>query len=213
MDAMSNISISIGKKVFVRSSDRNRLFEEKIKGSGDEENILISGKSSLALFSLLEDSEEDVDMVYNNNSIFFKVDNKEIMVVQQQGEFPLVMFKKVIDTIKEAEPLKINVKDFIIALKRVSIMSSKEKYTSVKLDIKKDKVIISCESEAFSTKGMEEVSLTYLKNTSVAYNFKYLIEVLSVFEKEPELFLDSRNFLFIKQDKKQGGIAPVILKS
>jgi DNA polymerase III sliding clamp (beta) subunit (PCNA family) len=213
LDAMANISLSIGKKVYVRSTDRNRLFEEKIKGKGDEENILISGKSSLALSALLEEIEDDVEMVYNTNSIFFKFDNKEIMVVQQQGNFPLKMFKQIIETIKDAEPFEINVKDFVTALKRVSIMSSKEKHTTVKLKVEKGRVIIKCESEVAATKGEEEVSVKYDKKAEVGYNFKYLIEILSVFEKEPKLFLDDRKFLFIKQNKKQGGIAPVILNN
>lgn len=213
LDAMSNISLSIGKKVFVRSTDRHRLFEEKIKGKGDEENILISGKSSLALSALLENIEEDVEMVYNSNSIFFKFDNKEIMVVQQQGDFPLAMFSKIIKTVKDAELIEMNVKNFVTALKRVSIMATKEKQTTVKLAIEKTKAIITCESQAFSTKAQEEIGLKFKKKLQVGYNYKYLIEILGVFEKEPELYTDDRGFLFIKQNKKIGAIAPVKLAS
>lgn len=211
LDAMANISLDISKKVFVRSTDRNRLFEEKIKGEGDEQTILISGKSSLSLSALLEDIKDDVEMVYNDNSIFFSFDNKEIMVVQQQGKFPIDMFKKIIATIKDAERFKIDAKQFLTALKRVSIMSAKEKGATVKLELSKDKVLITCESESFSTKAKEQLDVKFKDSRVMGFNYKYLIEILSIFEGEPELYLDSRNFLFITFKKKTGAIAPVML--
>lgn len=209
MDAMANISMSIGKKVFIRSTDRYRLFEEKIKGSGDTGDILISGKASMAVSALIEEIEDDVTMVYNDNSIFLKFDNKEVMVVQQQGKFPIAMFSKVIETIDKAEQLKLNIKDFLTALKRVSIMSTKDKHTSVNLNIAKKKVLISTESIATNSKGLEEVESSFKSKRECAFPLKSFIEILSVFEKEPEIYLDERNFLFIKQNKKKGAIAPI----
>lgn len=209
LDAMSNISIQIGKKIHVRATDRHRLFEEKIKGKGDEASILISGKSSVSLCALIEDLEEDIEMVYNDNSIFFSFENKEIMVVQQQGDFPVAMFKKVISQIDEAQQLKLDVKSFVTALKRVSIMTGKDKINTVKITGDKNKAVLECESESFSTKGVEEIEAKFPRKFKVGFNIKYLAEILSVFEKEPEIYLDERNFFYIKQNKKRGGIAPV----
>jgi DNA polymerase-3 subunit beta len=213
IEAMANISLSIGKKIVIRSTDRYRLFEEKVKGSGDKENILLSGKASLALFSLLEDIENDVEMLYNSNAIFFKFDNKEIIVVQQNGDFPIAMFKKVLDTIDEAELLKVSVKELLTALRRVSIMSSKEKYTNVKLRVEKSKMVVSTESQISSTKGEEEIDAKFSEKRLVGYPLKSFIEILSVYEKGTELYLDKKSFLFIKQNKKRGAIAPVVLQS
>lgn len=213
LDAMASISISIGKKIFVRSTDRNRLFEEKIKGTGDKEEILISGKASLAISSLLEEIEENVEMKYNNKAIYFKFDNKVIVVTQQQGDFPLKAFSNVLSFIKEAEPLKINVKSFVTALKRVSIMSAREKYSTVRLDIDKKQIIISCESELTATKGEESIDSKFFEKKLIGYNYKYLIEILSVFEKEPDLLINSAGILFIQQKKKVGALSPILLKS
>lgn len=211
LDAMSNISISIGKKIVIRSTDRNRMFEEKIKGSGDEKNILISSKASLALFSLLEEIKENIEMKYNSNSIYFKFDNKEITIIQQQGEFPVLMLKKILKSIKDAEPIDIDVEQFITSLKRVSIMSSKEKYSTVRLNIKKKKIVISCESQITSTKAEETLLCKFLESRLIGYNYKYLIEILSIFDKQPKLFIDYRGSLFISQKKKVGAISPILL--
>lgn len=209
IDATGNISLSIGKKIHIRSTDKNRLFEEKVKGKGDAEDILISGKSGVSLFALLEEMKEDIEMKYNTNSIYFKFDNKEITVIQQQGKFPLEMFNKVIAVIKESECLKLNIKSFVTALKRVSIMSAKEKYSTVRLNISKKNMIVSCESEISATKAEESVDVEFFEKRLLGYNYKYLIEVLSVFDKEPELFIDSRGLLFIKEKKKTGALSPI----
>ena len=211
VSTMANVSISIGKKIHIRSTYRNRLFEEKIKGSGDAENILLSGRSSVALFSLLEDSEDNVEMRYNSNSIFFKSENKEIIVIQQQGDFPLKAFKTVFDNVKKAVPIKINVKEFVTSLKRVSILSTREKYSNVRLDFTKKSVLVSCESKAFSTQAEETLDVKFSDKRLIGFNYKYLIEILSIFDEEPDLFLDDRNCLYIKQGKKTGALSPLLL--
>lgn len=211
LDAMANISISIGKKVFVRSTDRNRLFEEKIKGKGDAGDILIGGKASMAIHSLLEETEDNIEIKYNNIAIYFKFKNKKVTIVQQQGSFPLAAFDKVLSLIKESKPLSINVKSLVTALKRVSIMSSKEKFSTVRLDISKKDMVVSCESDLTATKAKESVESKFPEKRLIGYNYKYLIEILSIFEKEPELFIDSRGCLFIQYKKKVGAISPIQL--
>lgn len=210
IDAMSNISIEVGKKIYIRSTDKTRLFEEKVKGKGDKQNILISGKSSVAIFNLLEECEE-IKMKYNDNTIYFKFDNKEIFVLQQQGNFPVYAFKKILGTIGDADILKVDIKSLVTSMRRVSLIMSKEKNKSVRLDISKNKVLVSCRSIETSKKAEETVSVGFKGEKSVAFNQKYLIEILSVFDKQPDLFIDKNGFLFISQKKMVGVLAPVQL--
>lgn len=210
MTSMSNISMSIGKSIYIRSTDRNRLFEEKIKGKGDKEDILISGKASVALSTLMEDSEE-LEIKYNSEKIYFKFGTSEVIVIQQQGDFPLTTFKKVLDCANDAELLKLNLKEFLTSLRRVSVLSTKDKSPVVRMDIKKKKAIVSCESIEISTRAEETISLEFPSEKIIGYNYKYLIEILSIFDKEPELYIDERNCLFIKQKKKTGALSPMLL--
>ena len=211
--AISNISISIGKKVFIRSTDKSRLFEEVIKGSGDEGNILISGRSSVALFSLIEDSEDEIKIKFNSEKIHFQFDNSEVIVVQQNGNFPTAIFGKILDCMKQAEKLTLNHKELLTSLRRVSVLSTREKAPIVRLDLTKKEANISCENIAFSTKSEEKIEIKFDSKRTIGYNYKYLIEILSIFEKEPELFVDERNSLFIKYKKKIGCLAPVMLSN
>jgi len=212
VSAMGNICIDIGKKVFVRSTDRNRLFEEKIKGKGDEEEILISGKSSVCLFSLIEDSEE-LNISYNSQKIFFKFDQSEVIVIQQQGKFPLTIFNKVLSCINDADLLKLDIKEFLTSLKRVSIFSVKEKTPVIRLEIDKKEALLSCNSVLLETRAEEAIPVSFKKKKLIGYNYRYLIEILSIFDDEPELYIDGRNCLFIKQKKKIGALSPIMLSN
>ena len=210
MAAMANISISIGKKIYIRSTDRNRLFEEKVKGSGDKEDLLLSGKASTSLFSLIEDSEE-LELKYNESKIYFKFGNSEVIVVQQQGSFPLASFQVVLDNIGDSKKLSLHLPDLLTALKRVSILSSKEKHQAVKIELTKSNALISFASAEKANKAEELINVKFSEKRVIGYNYKYLIEILSIFDKAPELYINKQNFMFIKQKKKVGVLAPLMV--
>lgn len=211
LEAMSNVSVSIGKKVFIRSTDRNRLFEEKIKGKGDVGNLLISGKASLSLFALVEDSE--VKMMFNDNKIFFKFNNTEIFIVQQQGVYPEAMFKQILTTVEVADEIEVNFDELLESLKRVSILSNREKYSGVRMNFYKKDLKISWEGELSSSKMEESLKIKFKKDMLLGYNPKYLIEILGVFSNKSKLFINSQNCFCLKEKKKVGIIAPIKLNN
>lgn len=210
LTAMCNVSISVGKQIFVRSTDRNRLFEERVQGSGDEANLLINGKCSVALFSLIE-LAESIKMKFNEDRVLFKFKGTEITVLQQKGDFPLVPFKGVIDCIDDALPVKVDIKELLTTLKRVSILSTREKSPTVKTEFTKNLLMLSCQSFEYSTKSEEYITIKSKVKRVTGYNYKFLIEILSVFGKDAELFINEKNLLFIKQGKKKGAVSPVNL--
>jgi DNA polymerase III sliding clamp (beta) subunit (PCNA family) len=112
---------------------------------------------------------------------------------------------------EKANQIHFDLDEFVTALKRVSVLSSKEKHSVVRLNIGKKNTIVSCESLAFSTKAEESVDSTFFEKRLIGYNYKYMIEILSIFDKKPELFIDERNCLFIKLKKKIGALSPVML--
>lgn len=207
VDAMGNISIEIGKKIFIRSTDTFRLFQERVEGSGDKMNLLISGKASTALYALIEDSD-DLEFKYNTNRLYFKFDNTEIMVTQQKGDFPIKAFQQVVDQVKSALPFELEVKEFVTALKRVSLMNAKDKYQSIKLAIGKKQTILTSHSDITSTSAEEFIESKFKKKQIISFDYKYLVEILGVFEKSPNLYINEKGFLFIKSGKLIGSIAP-----
>lgn len=211
VDAMSNIHIQLGKEIYVYSTDRARLFKELIKGSSDDGSILLNGKTSLSLFSLI-DVNDELELHYNESKMYLKFGSKEVFITQQSGKFPSAQFDRILDTIEESKSLKLNMNSFIDALKRVSVLSSKDPSSSVKLVIEKNNINLSCENVDFANSASESFSCKSKIDKTVGYNYKYLIEILSVFEDDAELFLQKKsNLLFIKQKKKIGALAPILL--
>ena len=208
LEAMANISLQVGKKIIVRSTNRTTLFQEKIKGKGDSQMILISGKASNSIFTLIED--EEVQMRYNSNKIFFKFKDREIMVVQQQGDFPVTEFDRIADSIDEAEKLEIDYDEFIDSLKRTSILSSKAT-SKVIFDISKKKLQLSCDDIDMSTKAQETIKAKFSDSKTLAFNVKFLIEVLGVFEKDSTFLINAANCFCIKSKKKKGLISPMLV--
>ena len=210
LEPMSNMSIEIGKKTTIRSTNKISLFEEKIKGGGDKAQILISGKTSSAIHFLLED-EEELELRYNDNMIFFKFGRKEVTAIQQQGNFPLEMFNKIITTIDNAKPLEVDYDKFITSLKRVSSLSSREKVQSMKLTVNKNDLNMSCDNINSSSKVQENLPAKFKGEAVIGFNSKLLIEILSVFDKKATFSINTQNCFCIKSKKKSGLIAPVVL--
>jgi len=206
LEAVSNISIQIGKDVTIRSTNKICLFEEKIKGKGDKGNLLFSGKSSNSIVSLLENDR--VVMKYNNNMVFFKFGSKEITVVQQHGEFPLYMFDKIMSSFKEAKKLDVDFEEFFTSLKRTSILSDKSEHNPVRFDIKKKSLLMTCVNRTISGQAEETIKASFGEKKTVGYNSKYLIEILSVFDLQSQFSLNKVYCFCIKSGKKKGLIAP-----
>ena len=207
LDPMSNISIQIGKKITIRATNRFSLFREVIKGKGDEKIILLSGKASTGLLSLIEDAE-DIDMFYNDNRIYFKFGKKKIMIIQQQGNFPIDNFDGIINTSKGANELKVDVSEFNSALKRATTLSSKEKEHKISLNFRKNNLEFLCDNTMSGTKGQEVIKSDFPEEKSVSYNFKMLQEILSVFDNKPKLSINEKNCFCITSNKKTGILAP-----
>jgi DNA polymerase III sliding clamp (beta) subunit (PCNA family) len=210
LEPMANLSIQIGKKITIRSTNKVSLFQEVVKGSGDKFDILISGRASTAIQNLL-DENTNVEMKYNENAIFFKFGRKKVMAIQQNGKFPIEIFKKIVDTVDDATPIIINKEKFLTAIRRVTALSSKEKVQTIKLIITNDNLNLSCDNINSSSRVKEDLPIKFKGELTIGFNSKMLIEVLSVFEKDAEFSLGKQNLFCISEKKMRGLIAPVLL--
>lgn len=210
---MSNLSIEIGKKTTIRSTNRISLFQETIKGGGDSAQLLISGKTSTSIYTLMENEDGDVKMKYNETAILFKFGRKEVVVIQQTGKFPVEMFNKIIQTIDDSNLVEMNKEKFLTAIKRVSTLSAKEKIQTVKLIVEKDNINLSCDNIGSSSRVQENLSIKTDIEVVVGFNSKLLVEVLSVFDKGAEFGIGANNMFCINEKKRKGLIAPVLLSN
>ena len=103
------------------------------------------------MYSLLDNDE--IELLYNDNKIYFKFGDMEAMVVQQHGAFPLAAFNTIISSVKNAEPLKVDFSEFMVSLKRSAILSGKENENKVRLDLFKDRMDFTCDNRFSSSKS------------------------------------------------------------
>lgn len=210
LEPMSNVLISVNEtNAIIRSTNKAALFQENINGKGDEKNILMSPVSSIGLSYLISDN--DIEMKYSDSKVFINDNDTDIIIILQNGDFPVKMFQSIIDTIEGKENLKIDIEEFKTSLKRVSLLADSQHNNLVKFDINNTAIKISCDNKAFSTKSEEDIQCKFEGLKVVGFNSKLLIEILSVFDKDVELGFNTSSFLCFKNDNKMGILSNVLL--
>lgn len=217
LEPTANILISINDDIVVKATNKMILFEENIGSSnnGDNKDLLISPVASIALTNLI-DNDDDVVVRYNDNSITLVCNSesgdvkKEIIIIQQQGEFPVVMFDKIMSMINESTSISIDTVQFQKSLKRISNITNKE-YNLVKFIINKSFLSINCDDMNINTSGVEELNCVFDREQTIGFNANFLKEVLTVFNENVKMSLtDKGHFCFVSGTKK-GFLAPVLL--
>lgn len=192
------------------STDGFRLSQRKIKVKGPKSEVrLILPKSVLSEVSRLALVGESINFSFNksDNQVIFGLENTIISSRVIEGNFP--DFERIIP--KETKlVVKLDRDEFSRCVKLSSIFA-RDSANVVKLEIKKDFVEISAESQSKGTqKGKVEASvdskLEGFSETglSIAFNYRFLEELLSVIESDqvqiefsdsnsPALFLDEED--------------------
>ena len=62
-----------------------------------------------------------------------------------------------------------------------------------------------------STKAQETIKAKFSDSKTLAFNVKFLIEVLGVFEKDSTFLINAANCFCIKSKKKKGLISPMLV--
>jgi DNA polymerase III sliding clamp (beta) subunit (PCNA family) len=200
------VSFEIGENIKIRSTNKVALFIDEVDGSGDEAHILISGPSCNALQGLITDSKTEI--LYNDSSVFFKNDETEVMIVQQQGNFPIAMFNTIIENGKNSSRFKVDFQEFITSIKRTSILSAKEKFSPLKLNIKDKKVEFSFDNINTSSRANETIKGKFKSDLLIGFNHRFLLEILSVFDSDCVFKISDNNFFCIQDGNKFGILAP-----
>lgn len=215
MEPVSNLSIEIKKKkTIIRATNKVSLYQNDIKGGGDKSNLLISGKTASILNVLLDSNDELTEIKYNKSMAYFKLGRKTVTSIMQQGSFPLEMFDKIMSSFSDSTPLIIkNKSDLAASIKRVSSLSSKEKDPVIRFDLNNGVLNLSSENKAFSSSSKEDINVDFSENKLIGFNSKLISEIISVFDKGSEFFINKNNCFCIKNKKTSGLLAPVILSN
>ncbi len=205
--AMSGVKMEIDETGtrFI-STDGHKLVKYENKNATHQGNVnLILPKKAASLLKVsLADETGEVRIFWNDKNAFFESNGKLLVCRLIDSIFPDV--SRVIPTNNPNE-LSISRVDFQNALKRISIFASKTTY-QVLLDINPSHVILQAEDPDFANHAAEKLMCQFEGEAmKVAFNARFLIEVLGVLDSEQvklQLSTPSRAGLIIPGEQEEG---------
>ncbi|RIX47045.1 DNA polymerase III subunit beta [Paenibacillus nanensis] len=179
-----------GELKFV-ATDRHRLASRTTKVDAESSfnfsNVVIAARTLNELSRLIPDQNTVVDIVVADNQVLFKVDNILFYTRILDGTYPDT--SKIIPQVFETE-LVLDTKNLTDAIDRAYLMSREEKTNIVRLTTMDDGMIeISSSSTELGrvTEQLEASSMTG-QPLRIAFNSKYMLDVLKVLDSE-KLFI------------------------
>ena len=158
------------------ATDGKRLasIEKKLKQDIDKDiNFIVPIKTIQELNRNLQE-EKELSLILGGNQVLFDLGVVVIISRLIEGEFP--DYQQVIPPVSESK-MEINREQFLLAIRRAALLSTPD-YQAVKLEVFKDKLVVS-KSTPDIGESREEVSVGYRgKEMAIGFNPGYLIDVL-----------------------------------
>ena len=174
-----------GLTIRMVGTDGHRLsmIDRTVDAEHKEENIIIPKKAMLELRRLLEEDaapKAELQLGFSKNHALFKRDGLVMVSKLIDGNYP--NYLQVVPT-KTTKKITISKDLFTHAVKRVSILS-KEKTNAVKLQLEKDRLILSTNNPEVG-EASEELAVDYKgEEIAIGFNSRYLMDVLMAMDRE-----------------------------
>ena len=143
-------------------------------------NAVIPGKTLSEVSKILEEDDETVNITFTPNHILFSIKETKVISRLLEGEF-----LKYNSIIPEEYNLKITAKrmNLLECIERASLLAKEGNTNLVKFEINEDNLIITSNSQLGKVK--EELNIILQgQPLQIAFNSKYLIDVLKIMEEE-----------------------------
>lgn len=179
------ISIEQDKLVFV-ATDAHKLVKYTFFDVHSEvEGSIIIPKKSLALVNLALEGKGTAQLNFSSSHVFIQSGNTEIACRLIDATFP--NYNGVIPT-NNHNILTIQRKALLNSLKRISIYANKST-NQIVLDLQNDKIEIQAQDLDYSNEAHETLPCQYSGDEmQIAYNSKFLIEMLGVLDSDDVMF-------------------------
>ncbi|MBU0743875.1 MAG: DNA polymerase III subunit beta [Gammaproteobacteria bacterium] len=142
--------------------------------------VIIPRKGVFELLRLLEDSDEEIAVSFNNNIVNIKGKNFVLISKLISGKFP--NYNKIIPKRGEKR-VEINCNDLKQALMRVAILSN-ELFRSVHFKLRQNTLVLTTNNPE-QEEAVEELSIDYKgENLDIIFNVGYFVDILNVLETE-----------------------------
>lgn len=173
-----------GLNIRMVGTDGHRLsmIDRVVDAKHKEESIIIPKKAMMELRRLLEEDapKSELRLGFSKNHALFKRDGLVMVSKLIDGNYP--NYLQVVPA-KSTKKITVSKDIFTHAVKRVSILS-KEKTNAVKLQLEKDRLILSTNNPEVG-EATEELGVDYKGETiSIGFNSRYLMDVLTAMDRQ-----------------------------
>ncbi len=175
-----------GETLKLVATDTHRLAVKTaiIKDGRGSQNAIVPARAMNELTRLLSDAEGDVQVALSNNQVRFSLPGEaEVQIVARliEGQFP--NFQRVVPQ-EFHKRLLIPTEPLLRAVRRASIVA-RESANRVVLRTDGDKLILTAESQQVGNAREEiELSVREGEDVEIAFNAKYLLDLLNVINEE-----------------------------
>ncbi|MFA5063047.1 MAG: DNA polymerase III subunit beta [Candidatus Omnitrophota bacterium] len=159
---------------------RLAIIEKKLNYVSERDvNIIVPIKTIHELNRNLKEDGE-LSLILGSNQVLFDLGNIIVISRLIEGEFP--DYKQVIPSVSENK-VRVEREQFLLAVKRAALLSTPD-YQAVKLEIFKNKLVVS-KSTPDVGESREELDVVYSgKELAIGFNPSYLIDVLKNLNEE-----------------------------
>lgn len=169
------------KKLNLVALDGYRLaLKSEILETDNTINAVIPGKTLSEVSKILEEDEENVNITFTPNHILFSLGETKIISRLLEGDF--IKYNSIIPN---EFNLKVNAKrlDLLNCIERASLMAKDGNTNLVKLSIEDESMIITSNSQLGMVREESNIILQG-EPLQIAFNSKYLIDVLKIIDEE-----------------------------
>lgn len=193
------------KELVITATDSYRLAEKKIileKQVGDKE-VIVPAKTMNELLRIISQNEpdQDVEMILDENQIFFNIGDVSIVSRLIEGNFP--PYQQIIPS-QSKITAKAEISELLSALK-MSALFAKDVANNIKLSIDDKQITIKSAAGESGDTTSKITAETAGGKLTVAFNARYLIDVANVLSGKTVIakFTDDSAAAIISSDKDE----------
>ena len=182
---LTGINFKINENIMeVTATDSYRLSKKRIqldKNIDGNIDIIIPSKNLNEIIKLMNEDDENIELHIFANKVIFKINNLIVMTRLINGNYPDT--NKLIPDNFDIK-IKLNLDNFYNAIDRASLLTNAEEKNIIKLETKKDLMILS--SNIPEIGNVEEKILIDKidKDIKISFSSKYMMDALKTFESE-----------------------------
>ena len=173
-----------GLNIRMVGTDGHRLsmIDRVVDAKHKEESLIVPKKAMMELRRILEEDtpKAELRLGFSKNHALFKRDGLVMVSKLIDGNYP--NYQQVVPA-KSTKKVTVSKDVFTHAVKRVSILS-KEKTNAVKLQLEKDRLILSTNNPEVG-EASEELAVDYKGDgVAIGFNSRYLMDVLTAMDRQ-----------------------------